>query len=95
MIAKSFFIYMNLFKLSLITITLAFGQGVYATEAIFQEKITSLEKSANDGNAESLLRLGVIYRSGDFTQQNLDLAKYWFNRAATNAHADAQEILGL
>lgn len=38
-------------------------------------------------------RLAVIYQTGDRTEQNLEQARYWFERAAAQGHEDAARIL--
>ncbi len=38
-------------------------------------------------------RLAVIYQTGDRTEQNLEQARHWFERAAENGHEDAARIL--
>ncbi|MBC8326389.1 MAG: SEL1-like repeat protein [Verrucomicrobia subdivision 3 bacterium] len=38
-------------------------------------------------------RLAVIYQTGDRTEQNLEQARHWFERAAEQGHEDAARIL--
>ena len=63
-----------------------------------QEGISSYEinrtfKEAQDGDVGAQVRLAMLYQIGMFTEQNVEMAVYWFKRAASQGSVMAQEIL--
>jgi TPR repeat protein len=52
------------------------------------------ERSALQGNAESALRLGLLYQSGDGVSKNLTSARYWFNQTNTEGERNSFVLRG-
>lgn len=51
-------------------------------------------QAAEQGDAESQYRLGLLYQEGRVVQRDSDLAAKWFRKAAEQGHAKAQGKLG-
>ena len=54
-----------------------------------------LLQSAECGDFEAQLKIGYYYYTGEFFQQDLDKAKYWFQLSADQGAARAQLLLAL
>jgi TPR repeat protein len=51
-----------------------------------------LKKSAEDGNPQGQYILGKTYLD-DPSQKNLEQAKYWLSKSASNGYAEAKEAI--
>ena len=52
-------------------------------------------KSADQGNADAQVNLGVLYENGDGVQQDYSKAAGWFMKSADQGNADVEVNLGL
>ena len=54
-----------------------------------QAQITALENKAEQGSAKAQVELGKLYHAGDGVEQDLYLAKNWFEKAARQNYPEA------
>jgi uncharacterized protein len=64
------------------------------TREVDKAAVTTLRKSAEQGNATAQNRLGLLYTQGQGIPQDRGLAKQWFEKAAEQGNAGAQVNLG-
>lgn len=64
-------------------------------EVKYQQFITELTASAEQGDAEAQYTLGAIYSYGDDADLDKSLATYWLQKAAEQGHVQAQLRLSL
>jgi TPR repeat protein len=57
-------------------------------------EIQALRAAAERGNAESQVRLGFVYQSGEVVQPDAEEAVKWYRRAAESGHAEGMWRLG-
>lgn len=61
---------------------------------LFKEAVSWFRKSADQGNAQAQLNLGLMYQKGVGTEQNNEQAVSWFRKSAEQDNSDAQLNLG-
>lgn len=66
---------------------------VYEFIRVFHHPSISLQKLAEDGDAESQYRLATQYESGNGKQQDYGKALFWFQKAAKNGNVMAMKSL--
>lgn len=55
-----------------------------------EEKFRAAEQAAKQGDLEAQLQLGVMYHLGKGTEEDKDMAIYWYKKAADQGHPEAQ-----
>ncbi|WP_308388449.1 tetratricopeptide repeat protein [Acidithiobacillus sp. AMEEHan] len=65
-----------------------------AGNSLSTQKIEQLQRSAKLGYGPAQYELGLAYAAGDGVPQNLQLAAFWWQKAAENLDAAAQLQLG-
>ncbi|MEY2340770.1 tetratricopeptide repeat protein [Acidithiobacillus sp. IBUN Pt1247-S3] len=68
--------------------------SVAADNGLSSAKIQHLQRSAKLGYGPAQYELGLAYAAGDGVPQNLQLAAFWWQKAAENLNAAAQLQLG-
>jgi hypothetical protein len=72
---------------------LALGLGLYWSEGAepppSKEKIAYWQKSAENGDSNSMVMMGIIYRDGWGIKKESEKAASWFNRAAVKGNGTA------
>lgn len=63
-------------------------------DILFKEAISWFRKSADQGNSEAQLNLGVMYQKGFGIEKNNEQAVSWFRKSAEQGNSDAQLNLG-
>ena len=61
----------------------------------YQKAFTELLPVAREGNPEAQYAVGYLYYTGQGTNQDLDLAMYWFELAAKQHQSQAVKALSL
>jgi TPR repeat protein len=57
------------------------------------EAIQHFTAAATQGHTEAQYKLGVLYEEGRFVAKDIDVAYYWYGRAAQQGHQDALKRL--
>ena len=65
-----------------------------ADTSLSNTKVQHLQRSAKLGFGPAQYELGLAYAAGDGVPQNLQLAAFWWHKAAENLDAPAQLQLG-
>lgn len=68
-------------------------ETVYEVGEVFHHHPISLQKLAEDGDADSQYRLATRYESGHGEKQDYEKALYWFRKAAENGNVMAMKSL--
>jgi len=63
--------------------------------SLFATNIETLKKEAQNGDINSLMKLGLMYESGDGVKQDLKLAKRYYSQAKELGSEDAKISLSL
>ena len=63
-------------------------------DPLFKEAVSLFRKSADQGNSQAQLNLGVMEQKGLGTEQNNEQAVSWFRKSAEQDNSDAQLNLG-
>jgi TPR repeat protein len=63
-------------------------------DLLFKEAVSWFRKSADQGNSQAQLNLGVMYQKGFGTEENNEQAVSWFRKSAEQGNSDAQLNLG-
>lgn len=66
-------------------------QAASAAEDMWEGVFAYQKKMAEYGNAEAQNKLGEMYEEGHGTAQNFDLAREWYEKAAAQGYAQANE----
>ncbi|MDD3760280.1 MAG: tetratricopeptide repeat protein [Acidithiobacillus sp.] len=85
------------YKVLLLTaalVTIAPLGSLAAGTSLSAAKIEQLQRSAQLGYGPAQYELGLAYAAGDGVPQNLQLAVFWWRKAAENLDAAAQLQLG-
>ena len=59
----------------------------------YSEAVKYFEKAANQGFANAQFFLGVCYAGGEGVTEDLQKAKYWYQKALANGEEDAKKAL--
>ena len=65
-----------------------------AHHAAMNANLAKLQKEAQQGNVEAMYRLGAVYFTGYYVQQDIKTALKWYQQAADKGHAGALSELG-
>jgi uncharacterized protein len=68
--------------------------GFYVSNGFCESSFGDLRKSAESGNAEAQLMLGLAYGDGKGVTKNTDEAVKWYRKSAEQGNARAQLMLG-
>ena len=67
---------------------------ILSAGCVYAEDLADLKARAEQGDADAINKIGVLYYDGDELEQNYAEALSYFNKAAELGNADAYDNLG-